>query len=194
MNTNGFTIIDKLISSYRLLVALRYVEKEDVILDLGCGYQHYLLRCTNQKFKFGYGLDYEVPDIKKDNIILKNYKYEGRLPLEDNYFDKIFLLAVLEHVEEENVPKLFSEFSRILKDNGSVIVTTPTPKSQKILEIIALKLKLVAAEEVVDHKHYYVHDEIFKLAKTNGLGVADYKLFQFGLNSLYILRKQGKGS
>jgi hypothetical protein len=59
------------------------------------------------------------------------------------------------------------------------------------LEFIAFKLRLVAAEEVTDHKHYYIAKEINDLAKASGLKVIYSKLFQFGLNSLYVIEKNG---
>jgi len=190
MNTKGFTLLDKILSNYRLAVVAKYIEQEDTVLDLGCGVQHYLLKRFRNKFKSGYGLDYDIEGRKEGNIILMNFKYQGKLPLEDNLFDKVFLLAVLEHIEMKDTGALFLEFSRILKKRGRVIITTPTPRCKTILEFIAFRLKLVAPEEVTDHKHYYIADEIRDLAEASGLKVVDSKLFQFGLNSLYVLEKK----
>ncbi|MBU1924136.1 MAG: class I SAM-dependent methyltransferase, partial [Candidatus Omnitrophica bacterium] len=102
MNTKEWNLLDKLISKYRLSVATRYIKENDVVLDLGCGVQHYLLTCGKDKFKLGYGLDYDVKDCQEGNVCLVNYKYQGVLPLKDDFFDKIFLLAVLEHIEEKD--------------------------------------------------------------------------------------------
>ncbi len=191
MNTKNFTLLDKFLSNYRLSMVAKYIQQDDVILDLGCGVQHYLLNRFRHKFRVGYGLDYDIEDNRLGNITLINYKYQGRLPLEDNFFDKIFLIAVLEHIEVENVKVLFSELFRILKKNGRIIITTPTPRCKPILEFIAFKLKLVASEEVTDHKHYYVKKEINDLARAQGLKVTYSKLFQFSLNSLYAIEKDG---
>jgi len=120
---------------------------------------------------------------------LVNYKYQGSLPLNDIFFDKVFLVAVLEHIEEHNVQSLFLEFFRILKKHGRIIITSPTPRSKPFLEFIALKLKLVAAEEVTDHKHYYLAEEIRDLAEKSGLRMIEARYFQLGLNCLYILEK-----
>jgi len=189
MNTKEFTLSDKILSNYRLSVVIKYIEKDDVILDFGCGVQHYLLSRFKHRFKSGFGLDYDIKDYQEGNIVLTNYKYQGNLPLECNFFDKIFLLAVLEHIEIKDVRALFLEFSRILKKNGRIIITTPTPRCKPILEFIAFKLKLVAVQEVTDHKHYYIGKEINDLAGRSGLKVIYSKLFQFGLNSLYVIEK-----
>jgi len=189
MNTKGFTLLDKLLSNYRLSVVRKYIEKDDVILDFGCGVQHYLLTRFRHKFKLGVGLDYDIKDSQEANILLINHKYQGKLPLKDNFFDKVFLVAVLEHIETKDVGTFFTELFRILKNNGRVIITTPTPRCKAILEFIAFKLKLVAAQEVTDHKHYYIAKEVCALAGASGLKVIHSKLFQSGLNSLYVLEK-----
>jgi len=189
MNTKEFTFLDKFLANYRLSMVTRQIKQHDTVLDFGCGVQHYLLSRFKHKFSLGFGLDYDIKDCQEENITLINYKYQGKLPLKDNFFDKIFLLAVLEHIETKDVGVLFSEFSRILKNKGCIIITTPTPRCKPILEFIAFKLRLVAKEEVTDHKHYYILKEINDLAASSGLKVVSYKLFQFGLNSLYILEK-----
>lgn len=188
MNTKNFTLLDRFLSKYRLSVVTKYVEKGDVILDIGCGFQHYLLTNFKHKFKLGYGLDYDIVNYQDENLVLLNYRYQGNLPLKDNFFDKVFLLAVLEHIEIKDVKVLFLEFSRILKKNGCVIITTPTLRCKPILEFIAFKFKLVA-DNVSDHKHYYIPNEIYDLARSSGLKVSNFKLFQLGLNSLYVLEK-----
>ncbi len=189
MNTKEWNLIDKLISKYRLSVAAKYIEKDDIVLDLGCGVQHYLLTCGKNKFKSGYGLDYDVEGCQKENITLVKHRCQGNLPLENSFFDKVFLLASLEHFEEKDVPELFSEFYRVLKKGGRVIITTPTPRAKPVLEFLALKLKVVTAEEVTSHKHYYLAEEIRNLAEKNGLRMVKTRYFQLGLNCLYILEK-----
>jgi SAM-dependent methyltransferase len=189
MNTKEFTLLDKFLANCRLSAVGKYIKKNDVILDIGCGVQHYLLSRFRHKFSLGYGLDYDVKDCQQGNLRLVNYKYEGSLPLKENFFDKVFLVAVLEHVEEKNVGPLFFEFFRILKKNGRVAITTPTPRSKPLLEFIAFKLKLVAPEEVTDHKHYYLAEEIRILAEKSGLRLIKVKYFQLGFNCLYILEK-----
>jgi len=189
MNTKKWNLLDKFISKYRLSVVAKHIEQNDVVLDLGCGVQHYLLTCGKDKFRFGYGLDYDIKDSEEGNLRFINYKYQGALPLKENFFDKVFLLAVLEHIEDKDIQALFQEFHRILKKGGRVIITTPTPRAKAILEFLAFKLKVVTVEEVTDHKHYYIAKEISDLARTNDLKVIYSKLFQFSLNSLYVLEK-----
>ena len=189
MNTSKFNLIDKFIAKYRLLLAAKHIERNDVILDFGCGVQCYLLASFKDKFKIGYGLDYDISDFQEENIILQNYRYQVNLPFEGNFFDKIFILAVLEHIEKIKIHDLFLEFYRVLKNKGRIIITTPTPRAQAVLEFLAFKLRIISTGEIADHKHYYSAKEVGDLAVASGLKLIKYKLFQFSLNSIYVIEK-----
>lgn len=189
MNTENFNFLDKLTCMHRLAVTTKYIGENDAVLDFGCGVQHYLLNWGKDKFRIGYGLDYDVKDAQQGNIRLINFRFQGVLPFPENYFDKIFLLAVLEHIEEKDAPVLFLEFFRVLKKNGLIIITIPTLRGKAVLELLALRLRILSFEEISDHKHYYSQKEISDLGRTCGLRMVEAKLFQFGLNSLYVLEK-----
>jgi len=189
MNTENFNFLDKLTCMYRLSATGKYIARDDVVLDFGCGVQNYLLNWGKDKFRFGYGLDYDVKDCQKGNIKLLNYRFEGKLPFEKNFFDKVFLLAVLEHIEEKNAGGLFSEFSRVLKAGGRLVITIPTLRGKAALELLALKLRILSFEEISDHKHYYNKGEIADLGSAYGLKMVEAKIFQLGMNSLYVLEK-----
>lgn len=189
MDTKNFNYIDKIIANLRLNRVTSFVDKNDCILDFGCGTRSLLLNKINKKIKLGVGLDYDVKSGKEGNIEYINYKFNEKLPFDEKSFDKIFLLAVLEHISIKKVKKLFLEFKRVLKNNGKIIMTTPTPKSKKILEILAYKMKLISNKEIKDHKKYYDKNEIISLAKECNLQLTSYNLFQFGLNSLVVMIK-----
>lgn len=189
MNTKNFNIVDKIIANLRMGQILKYVSKDDVILDFGCGARSYLFKSVSEKIKNGTGVDYEVLSHKEENVEYINYKFTNKLPFKNETFDKIFLLAVLEHIKLDEVDNLFFEFSRILKDNGKIILTTPTPLSKGVLEFLAFKLKIISSAEIADHKKYYNEVEIKNITKKCGLKLVSYKLFQLGLNSCVVLKK-----
>lgn len=189
MDTKNFNFIDKVVAAMRLAKVTKYVQKNDIILDFGCGSQGYFLKSVSDKIKRGIGLDYDVNDIEQDNLKFVKQKVTEKLPFESNTFNKIFLLAVLEHIPPKSVDKLFLEFNRVLKNNGSIVLTTPTPFGKKILEFLAHKLHLISEGEIRDHKKYYDREEITSLSKKSFFKLANYKLFQFGINSCAVLKK-----
>lgn len=189
MDTKNFNFLDKIVASLRLRKVAGYVKKGDVILDFGCGSQGYFLKSISKRIKSGVGMDYDVEDFKKNNLQFIKQKFNNDLPFKEKIFDKIFLLAVLEHIPENSASKLFLEFNRILKEDGSVVLTTPTPFGKSILEFLAFKLHIISEGEIKDHKKYYSEKEIIKLANLCKFKLMDYKLFQFGINSCAVFKK-----
>ncbi len=54
-----------------------------------------------------------------------------KMSFSDQYFDEIYAMDVLEHID--NLNNVLNEISRILKKNGKLIVNIPASKSEKLL-------------------------------------------------------------
>ncbi|MEK6645268.1 MAG: class I SAM-dependent methyltransferase [Candidatus Firestonebacteria bacterium] len=46
-------------------------------------------------------------------------------PFEDGFFDMIIFSEVLEHIQPQNVKHIMNELTRVLKNSGKMIITTP---------------------------------------------------------------------
>lgn len=190
MGTKEFNIVDTLIAKLRSNQIKQYLNQDDVVLDLGCGHQAFLLKTIKGRIKYGIGIDYDVKSKEiPPNIKILNFKFQTRLPFRRNYFDKIFMLAVIEHFKEGEISRLFKEINRVLKPGGKLILTTPTPSSKPLLEFLAFKLHLISKSEIADHKKYYSEDDLNKIARNNGLKMLRHSIFQLGMNSLCVLGK-----
>jgi len=189
MSTDNFNLIDIIIAFLRFRKLKKYIDNNDILLDFGCGYQAYFLRHIASSLRIGVGVDIHLQPKKIRNLLLKKYKFENKLPFKTNYFSKISMFAVLEHVQLSKVKILFQEFARVLKPEGIVILTTPTPKSKNILEFLAFKLHVISSDEIGDHKKYYSKDDISELLAKTGFIILHYETFMLGLNSFYILKK-----
>ena len=112
----------------RIKYALAFAPIDDKkkIMDLGCGSGLLLqeIRKINGKCKL-VGVDF--------NINLKNLKVENcelkeddatKLSFKDNSFDIVFALDSLEHIK--NVDDAIKQLRRVLKPNGTFIITGPT--------------------------------------------------------------------
>ena len=115
-----FTFIEKINS-----------EKIKRALDLGCGAGQYLLQLSSMDFEcFGADISEEMLKITREKFIFHKIKdvmlinsdcYE--LPIEDNYFDLILCIGVLEYLDNETQALL--EMKRTMKPGGFAIVTFP---------------------------------------------------------------------
>lgn len=190
MGTSTFNLLDIAIAYWRLRKIKRYFDSKDLVLDFGCGYQAFLLHHLEGKIKKGVGLDYDLgEEIDTHSLVLKKFRFKNSLPFQDNYFTKVTLLAVLEHLDLSLIPLLFAEIKRVLKPEGIIILTTPTPKSKPLMEFLANKIGIISRLEIMDHKKYYAKKDLEKIAKDHDLILSEYCLFQFGLNSFAVLTK-----
>ncbi len=188
MGTKDFNVFDKLIAKLRLSKIMNESKINSCVLDFGCGSQAYFLKQISQSIRLGYGLDYDVDDTSFNNLVLKKFNFIDKLPFTNDYFDSIFMLAVLEHIDPNKVDLLFKEFSRVLKTKGKIVMTTPTQLSKPLLELLA-SLNIINKDEIKDHKKYYSESDVLLLGKNNGFSVSNYELFQFGLNSKIVFVK-----
>jgi len=133
--------------------ASQFVNKDDVILDAACGVCHpfkfYLTdRCQAvyacdldprildpeaiiQDVKAFFGADvaaqFDKSYINKVDFSIANL---SALPYENNKFDKIFCISVLEHMDQTSLFGAFQEFNRVLKEDGLLVLTFDFPDIQ----------------------------------------------------------------
>lgn len=98
------------------------------ILDVGCGAGYPLSYIkTNLNIKDAFGLDISNDTLKDINTLgIKGFQVDldnDPFPFEDNYFDVIISVEVIEHL---NNPDLYlNEIYRVLKSSGVFVITTP---------------------------------------------------------------------
>ena len=111
----------------RSLLAYQWIpEKTTKLLDAGCSYG-YSTVYFSEKAQQTYGID-----INHEHIEAAKNKYPGinfiqgemeALPFEDEFFDTIIMMDVLEHTNDRI--KSLSEICRVLKKGGKFIFSTP---------------------------------------------------------------------
>jgi len=106
-------------------------KSSDKVLDVGCASGRQIFKLAN-KINEGYGVDIAESFIKqadryKEISKLNNTHFAvaviEELPYQDNFFDKVICGEVLEHVFDKDLA--LSELRRILKPEGSLIITVP---------------------------------------------------------------------
>ena len=104
------------------------------ILDVGCGMGLMLERLSH--FGTVFGMDTEESAVEYCTSMcseqgIESYIYKGSLPdevpFEPNFFDFIFALDVIEHVDDDCAA--LSALNSLLKENGKLILTVPADMS-----------------------------------------------------------------
>lgn len=142
-NLNKRPFIDKNINPIaweRLNIVKKYLKKESLILDIGFGAGD-LERCLfDSNFSANlYGIDISKGSVNSAIIKYPNWTFKiggiDSLPFENEYFDQIVSLEVLEHISPSKVFKSLKEINRVLKKNGTIIISIPINENlQKLVQ------------------------------------------------------------
>jgi len=193
--TRGFGLLEQFLSIQRMKKAEKLISehgKEGKILDIGCGTYPYFLMLIN--FEEKYGIDQEIKDKKilSHNLTLKNHNIceEINIPFENESFDVITMLAVIEHLDRKQLSQILLNCYQILKKDGILIITTPAHWSDLLLKFMA-KLRLVSPEEIDDHKSTFKLKDLSQLIKISKFKQENIQkgYFEFFLN-LWICAKK----
>lgn len=182
----GWNAIDHFLAKWRSSKVVGYIPNGSIVLDFGCG-EGQLLFGIKDRISKGIGIDRKVRNIENSKITLINADLEKNIPAENEFFDVVIALAVLEHLN--NSLNAASEVHRVLKKGGKFILTLPTPQSKPLLEFLAFRLGVICKEEVADHKYYWDKEGIIRLLKNVGFKEVNHKYFQFGFNQFIIATK-----
>lgn len=101
------------------------------ILEVGFGSGVTFLN-LNENYKEIHGLDLTA-DVDKVKAVFTAQKIDSHLkngsvlemPYEDNYFDTVLLISILEHLKPADQIKAFTEMRRVLKPGGQVVYGVP---------------------------------------------------------------------
>lgn len=107
---------------HKVVLRLLENEKRGKILDAPAGEGALCKELINSGFEV-YACDIESSQFKLKNIECSKVDLNKRLPYEASSFDYVTCVEGIEHIE--NPWHLIREFSRILKKDGKLIITTP---------------------------------------------------------------------
>ncbi|MEJ2596695.1 MAG: class I SAM-dependent methyltransferase [Anaerolineales bacterium] len=183
--TRGYGLLEPLLAKWRASIANRFIpvaHRDGRILDVGCGSSPYFLSHTFFKEKFA--IEQQSPRSPHTDINWYSHdlNIDPSLPFESNYFNVVTMLAVIEHLNPENVVNLFRETNRVLCPGGLVFVTTPAAWSGFLLNLFA-NLKLVSKEEIKEHVYAYT---LPLIGWYFGKASFDMDKVQFGYFEMYL--------
>ncbi len=158
----------------------------DRILDVGCGDGFYLFLLSNLGVKLSlYGTDFDPLALKsaKNNlkgkkIPLKSADLMKKLPFRDNFFDKVVMSEVAEHLP--NDVKGLKEVMRVMKKEGILCLTVPNANYPLMWDPVNKILELITGDHIkggfwaglwFNHIRLYTVDQMTKVVEKAKLKV-----------------------
>ncbi len=182
-----FNKIDFFIQKKRIKLIEKHVLPDSYILDIGCGYYPQNLINLENKIVKAVGIDKDTPDKSVSaKISLIKTEVSKTLPLPDNEFGCVLMLAVLEHLDYPE--KIIHECYRVLKPGGRLIITIPSNYSKPLLETLAI-LGLISREEIFSHKNYFRKKEVETLLNQAQFKTIISKTYNLCFNYLFVSEK-----
>ena len=145
------------------------IPKEYRILDAGCGEGYLIEKFRKQGYKNFLGIDknYSSKYVRKGDI--------SKLPYKNKSFDVVLCLDSLQYMSFKNQERAIAEFKRVLKKDGTLIITIPNLKhfAARLYRLVKGKWK------PTDSKTFPIGDraaeEYVKIIKGNGFNVIKRK-------------------
>ena len=198
-----------------------YVRPGDKVLDLGCGNGRFFEILKDK------GVDYIGVDFSERLIEIAKKRYPQvkfqvadalNLPFPNNFFDKVYAIAVLHHIPSKEFRQRFlEEAKRVLKPGGLLILTCwnlwQKPKIRRL--IFKFTLKKIFCLSKLDffdiqmnwwgipfcYFHCFTKKELVKAIKKSGFEIIKTGEFLVGIekkfpprfpnSNLYIVAKKG---
>ena len=150
------------------------VKEGDKILDAGCGLGEYTIFSLKKKAKV-WAFDYSVEMVNLTRELVERYSLKAEkisvdsithIPYEDEFFDQVFCLAVLDHVNDEARSSGIIELGRVLKKGGRLVIDVPNRYAYhwRFVFYIMRIFKLYHKGDI----HFFTPFEINKILKNNG--------------------------
>ena len=154
------------------------------LLDVGCGREARFLKSVEPYIASGTGVDFKAPDLETKKLKTITVTLNDKLPFEDDSFDVVSLMAVLEHLEKPL--DILKEIRRVLRKGGVLIGTVPSKTAKPVLEFLSYKLGIVNEAEIRDHKQYFNKKDLADIFSEAGFGKVEHRYFQFWMNNFFV--------
>ena len=174
-NRGLYTTVDLvgiLLSKWRLCMVKRLLDPaRKQLVDLACGDNRLVSR-------LGFGIGVDILDYGNVDLVATNFE---QLPLPSSSVDYVTIIAALNYFE--NPSGVLKEVSRIMRSDGVLLVTLLDARVSRLWHKLRdRRLKRTA----------YSKEELVELLSASGLVVASATKFMFGLNNIYLIKKENQ--
>lgn len=160
------------------------------VLDVGCHGGTFTQKILEKiGSKEIYGVDISASAVKLASNRLPFGKFQvvdaHQLPFKDNFFDAVFCLEMLEHVDDPI--KVLQEIKRVIKKDQRIYLMIPT--ESKLFKIIWALWTLYYPVWKHAHVQDFYNGGLDRLIKEIGLKIINKKTFHLGMLEIIVCKK-----
>lgn len=171
---------------WRYRIVTRWADRVGKVVDIGCGSSRIF-----EALPGAVGLDRDMSKLRYRRSLgnpLVRASLE-RLPLPDAHFDQVICSQVIEHVPDDD--RIFSEFDRVLKPGGSLVLGTPDYDRWQWVFVEWVYGWALPGAYAHEHITHYTFDSLRRRLAEHGFEIEDHRyVFQGEL----ILRARKRGA
>jgi SAM-dependent methyltransferase len=183
----AYTAFDRFVASCRFREAAPHIKPQAHVCDVGCGAGAPFLQHIKARLVAGVGLDEYAGTSTDDKISLLQADITATFPLEDNQFDHVTMLAVLEHLVKPD--RVLAEAFRVLRPGGSLILTWPSSAVDPILWVLT-RIGVVHDELGFEqHQKRIPPEKLEEMLRGIGFSRTEKGKFEIGLNNWLVAYK-----
>jgi len=178
--------IDRVLQRWRIRKALNFLPSGVRVIDVGA-HQGELFKALGKNLTEGFGVE---PLVHKEmkvggDSITRGFFPEGRP--ESKSWGALTMLAVLEHIPENQHSVLADACHDLLAKGGRVIITVPSKAVDTVLEILKA-IGLIDGMSLEEHYGFQPRETV-RIFSTPRFHLRRHARFQLGLNHLYVFEK-----
>ena len=178
-------LLDRVLQRLRIRRVRRHIRAGDIVLDFGCN-DGRLFRLLGHLMAGGIGIDHEPCSVDNWKGMEENFQFQlGGLELltRENLprVNLVTALAVVEHLQEEQIREFARRLAELIEPNGRILLTIPHPMVDHIVHL-GMALKLLSGVSIDDHHGLDPHIAS-NLIENEGWHLERWTRFQFGLNN-----------
>jgi ubiquinone/menaquinone biosynthesis C-methylase UbiE len=180
----SYTRFDRFIAKQRYLAAYPHIRESSRVCDVGCGMEAGFLNFAAARISAGVGVDDQANISSPSRWKLVNADLLKGLPFEEQQFDHVVMLAVLEHLPQPR--PVLSECFRILAPGGSLILTWPSSLVDPLLKLLHAMGFVSKEMESQEHQKRLPLADLRTMLEGIGFAKFFHRTFEFGLNNLLV--------
>jgi 2-polyprenyl-3-methyl-5-hydroxy-6-metoxy-1,4-benzoquinol methylase len=180
----ALTPADRMLQRWRIRKALPWIRPGSLVLDVGCA-DGALVRLAGPRIESAVGIDPTATDDSDGRLESRTGTFPDAVR-SDETFDAIVMLAVVEHVPADELSTWASACVRLLRPDGRLVITVPSPTVDRLLHW-GMRLHLLAGMDA-HHHHGFRPDDVPMIFGAD-LTLVHRGRFQLGLNNLFVFRR-----